>query len=98
MIVEIALLTAAPGQRDQLRDALRTARAVLARFAGYRTSRFHQGLEDADAFVLSIEWETREAYLESFRDLPLLTEWRGHFIHLLAGTPKVAPYETIAGE
>jgi hypothetical protein len=26
-----------------------------------------------------------------------LTEWRGHFQHLLAGTPKVMPYETIAG-
>ena len=97
MIVEIAMLSAAAGQRDRLREALRTARDVLARFPGYRTSRFHQGLEDADSFVLTIEWETRDAYLESFRDLALLAEWRGHFIHLLAAPPRVAPYETIAG-
>ena len=97
MIVEIALLTAAPGQSDRVRDGLRAARRVLARFPGYRTSTFHQGLDDADSFVLTIEWETRDAYLESFRDVPLLTEWRSHFIHLLSGPPKVAPYETIAG-
>jgi heme-degrading monooxygenase HmoA len=96
MIVEIAVLSAAAGQRDQLREALRAARALLARFPGYRTSTFHQGLDDADSFVLTIEWETRDAYVESFRDLALLTEWRSHFIHLLAAPPKVAPYETIA--
>lgn len=97
MIVEIATLAAGPGLRDQLREALRAARAVLARFPGYRGSTFHQGLEDADAFVLTIEWETRDAYLDSFQDAARLAEWRGHFAHLLAAPPKVAPYETIAG-
>ncbi|HVY37727.1 MAG TPA: antibiotic biosynthesis monooxygenase [Polyangia bacterium] len=97
MIVEIATLTAAAGLRDQLREALRAARAVLARFPGYRASTFHQGLEDADSFVLTIHWESRDAYLESFRDAALLAEWRGHFVHLLAAPPRVAPYETIAG-
>jgi heme-degrading monooxygenase HmoA len=95
--VEIAALTAGSGPRDQLREALRAARAVLARFPGYRGSTFHQGLEDADSFVLTIEWEARDAYLESFQDAALLGEWRGHFVHLLAAPPRVAPYETIAG-
>jgi hypothetical protein len=97
VIVEIALLTAKPGLEDQVREGLRTARAVIARAPGYVDSVFHQGLEEPRSFILRMEWETLEAYLESFRQIPLLTEWRSHFYHLLDGPPKVTPYETIAG-
>lgn len=31
----------------------------------------------------------------SFRQIPLLNEWRSHFYHLLAEPPTVMPYETI---
>lgn len=97
MIVEIALLTAKPGLQDQVREGLRTARPVIARAPGYLGSVFHQGLDDPTSFVLRIEWETLDAYTESFRQIPLLTEWRSHFYHLLDGAPKVMPYATIAG-
>jgi heme-degrading monooxygenase HmoA len=97
MVVEIALLTSKPGCRDQVREGLRAGRAVIARAPGYLGSVFHQGLQEPDSFVLRIEWESLEAYTESFRELELLTEWRSHFYHLLAGPPKVTPYETIAG-
>jgi quinol monooxygenase YgiN len=97
MIVEIALLTAKPGLRQEVREGLRAGRAVMARMPGYLSSVFHQGLEEPDSFVLRIEWESRAAYDESFEELALLAEWRGHFAHLLAGPPKVTPYEIIAG-
>ena len=97
MIVEIALLTAKPGLQDQVREALRAARPVMARMSGYRGSVFHQGVEEPQSFVLRIEWESLEAYQESFRQITLLTEWRSHFYHLLAGAPKVTPYLPIAG-
>ena len=38
MIVEIALLTAKAGLRDQVRAGLRAAQPVIARAAGYRGS------------------------------------------------------------
>src|SRR3954454_16455136 len=97
MIVEIALLTARPGLQDQVRAGLRAARPVMARMPGYVDSVFHQGLEEPGSFVLRIEWETLDAYTESFRQSELLAEWRGHFLHLLAGAPRVMPYQTIAG-
>jgi heme-degrading monooxygenase HmoA len=97
MIVEIALLTAKPGLQDQVRDGLRAARPVIALMPGYVDSMFHQGIKEPESFILRIEWETLEAYTESFRQSELLTEWRSHFYHLLEGTPKVMPYETIAG-
>ena len=97
MIVEIALLTAKPGLQDQVREGLRAARPVIARAPGYLDSVFHQGIEEPGSFILRIEWETLEAYRESFRQSQLLAEWRSHFYHLLDGAPKVTPYETIAG-
>ena len=96
MIVEIALLAARPGAEDQLREALRAARPVMARMPGYRGSVFHQGVKEPASFVLRIEWESLEAYEESFRQIALLTEWRGHFYHLLARAPHVMPYLPIA--
>jgi heme-degrading monooxygenase HmoA len=97
MIVEIALLKARPGFQEQVREGLRTGRPVIARSPGYLGSVFHQGIEEPDSFILRIEWETLDDYEESFRQIPLLTEWRSHFYHLLDGPPKVTPYETIAG-
>lgn len=97
MIVEIALLTAKPGVQDQVREGLLAARPVIARMPGYRGSVFHQGVHEPESFVLRIEWESLEAYEQSFRELTLLTEWRSHFYHLLAGAPKVMPYVPIAG-
>jgi heme-degrading monooxygenase HmoA len=97
MITEIALLTAKPGLRDQVREGLRVARRVIARAPGYVDSVFFEGVKEPDSFVLRIEWATLEAYTESFRQSELLSEWRSHFYHLLAETPKVTPYETIAG-
>jgi heme-degrading monooxygenase HmoA len=97
MITEIALLTAKPGLRDQVREGLRVARRVIARAPGYVDSVFFEGVKEPDSFVLRIEWTTLEAYTESFRQSELLSEWRSHFYHLLAEPPKVMPYETIAG-
>jgi heme-degrading monooxygenase HmoA len=95
MIVEIALLTAKPGLEEQVREGLRAARPVMARMPGYLDSVFHQGIEEPASFILRIEWGTLEAYRESFQQLPLLNEWRSHFYHLLAGAPKVMPYQAI---
>jgi heme-degrading monooxygenase HmoA len=96
MVVEIALLIAKAGSADELRNALRVARAVIATAPGYLSSVFHQGIEEPESFILRIEWESLEAHL-LFRETPLLGEWRAPFFHLLAGPPKVTHYQTIAG-
>ncbi len=97
MVVEIALLKAKPGSQDLLREGLRAARPVIARAPGYLGSVFHQGLEEPESFILRIEWETLESHMRDFRQGPLLAEWRGHFYHLLDGTPKVTHYDPISG-
>lgn len=96
MVVEIALLTAQSGSADALRAGLQTARSIIARAPGYLASVFHQGIEEPDAFLLRVEWETLEAHL-AFRASPQLQEWRAPFFHLLSGPPKVTHYHVIAG-
>jgi heme-degrading monooxygenase HmoA len=97
MVVEIALLTAKPGMADQLREALRAARPVIASAAGYLGSVFHQGIEEPHAFLLRVEWESLDAHNVGFRQGPLFAAWRGHFQHLLESPPKMTHYQTIAG-
>jgi heme-degrading monooxygenase HmoA len=96
MVVEIAHLKAKPGAADQVRDGLRAAQAVIAQAPGYLRSVFHQGIEEPDAFLLRIEWETLEAHLR-FRETPLLAAWRSPFIQFIDGPPKVTHYQVIAG-
>jgi heme-degrading monooxygenase HmoA len=97
VIVEIALLKARPDAVDAMRDGLAAARAVIARAPGYLGSTFYKGIEEPDSFVLRVEWESVESRMEGFRNGPLLAEWRSHFYHLLAETPKVTHYVALAG-
>lgn len=96
MVVEIVHLIAKDGCNADLREALRTARGIIATAPGYLNSVFHQGVEEPEAFLLRIEWETLEAHYR-FRETPLLAEWRQPFFHLLAGPPKMTHYEVVAG-
>ncbi len=97
MFVEIALLKAKTGQADRLREGLRAARPVIASAAGYRGSVFYQGVEDPQAFILRVEWETLEAHNQGFREGPLFAAWRSHFQHLLEGPVAMTHYQPIAG-
>jgi heme-degrading monooxygenase HmoA len=97
MVLEIALLKAKSGAADQLRDGLRAARSVISRATGYRSSVFHQGIENPESFLLHIEWETLEAHVTGFRQGPLFAEWRSHFSHFLDGAPVVTHYEPFVG-
>ena len=97
MPVEFALLKAKPGAAAALREGLRAARPVIARAAGYHGSVFYQGVEEPDAFILRVEWETLELHMNGFRAGPLFPEWRSHFGHLLAEPPKMTHYEPIVG-
>jgi len=95
MVFEIVLLNAREGAAESLRDGLRVAQTVIARAPGYRGSAFHRGIEEPNAFLLRIEWDTLEAH-EQFRQSPLRAEWRGHFWASVDGTPKVTHYEVFA--
>jgi heme-degrading monooxygenase HmoA len=97
MVVEVALLKAKPGRADELREGLRAARPVIERASGYLSSVFYQGIEEPDAFILRVEWDSLESHMRGFRQGPLLAEWRSHFYHLLDGAPKVTHYEPITG-
>jgi heme-degrading monooxygenase HmoA len=96
MIVEVVLLKAKSGAAESLRDGLRTAQAVIARAVGYRRSTFHRGVEEPDAFLLRIEWETLDAHMRGFREGPLMAEWRSHFFDYVDGAPKMTHYEVFA--
>jgi hypothetical protein len=54
-------------------------------------------VEEPDAFILRVEWETLELHMNGFRAGPLFPEWRSHFGHLLAEPPKMSHYEPIVG-
>jgi heme-degrading monooxygenase HmoA len=96
MIVEVVLFKAKEGAAESLREGLRTAQKVIARAAGYRRSTFHRGIEEPDAFLLRIEWDTLDEHMHGFRGSALHAEWRSHFFQFLGGDLKMTHYEVFA--
>ena len=79
MVVEIAILEAKPGEADNMRKGLEAARSIISKANGYIDSKFQQGIEDPNRFVLYIQWQTVEDHTNGFRQGPLFPEWRAHW-------------------
>jgi quinol monooxygenase YgiN len=98
MIVEVVHLHAKADQADALQAGLTAARHVISQSPGYLDSTFHRGIEEPDAFLLRIQWTNVDAHMVGFREGPLFAEWRSHFAHLLASSPKMSHFVIFAGE
>lgn len=97
MIVEVVNLRAKPGEADALQAGLTAARAVISQSAGYLDSTFHRGIEDPDAFLLTIRWTDVASHMTGFREGPLFPQWRAHFAHHLASPPHMQHYLAFIG-
>lgn len=97
MIVEVVHLHAKPDEADALEAGLTAARTVISQSPGYLDSTFHRGIEEPDAFLLTIRWTDVAAHMVGFREGPLFAEWRSHFAHHLASPPKMSHFVAFAG-
>jgi len=77
--------------------AERMAPAVeeLKKGEGAIAVRAYRCVEEPDAFVFEIEWESVEAHL-AYRETPGFATYRGHIADLLGGAPEFAHWALVA--
>jgi quinol monooxygenase YgiN len=82
LLTVIAYMRAAPGKRDELRQALEALIEPTRQEKGYVNYDMHQGIEDPDQFFFYENWESGED-LDAHIAAPHLTEFAARLPDLL---------------
>jgi quinol monooxygenase YgiN len=82
LLTVIAYMRAAPGKRDELRQALGALIEPTSREKGYINYDLHQNLEDPDMFLFYENWESG-ADLDAHLAAPHLKEFAARIPELL---------------
>lgn len=91
-VVEQATLTIALEHQDEFEAALGRGLLVLEQAAGFRWARLLHQIEDAEAYVLLVGWDSVECHVDGFVKSELFAAWRAEITPYLAGRPAVAHY------
>lgn len=76
MILEVAVLDVRPGESEAFEAAFREAQAIIASMPGYRSHQLQRCVENADRYLLLVEWETLEAHTVGFRGSAEYQRWK----------------------
>ena len=76
MILEVAVLDVRPGESEAFEAAFRQAQAIIASMPGYRSHQLQRCVENADRYLLLVEWDTLEAHTVGFRQSADYHRWK----------------------
>src|SRR5262245_38977556 len=94
MVTEIAQFTAQSGKANDLLAGLRRGMEVIRGAEGCQGIALRRCIEDPDAFIYEIQWESLDHHVLLFRNSPLFAEYRAHIAGLFADPVVVRHYET----
>ncbi|HEV7209316.1 MAG TPA: antibiotic biosynthesis monooxygenase family protein [Mycobacteriales bacterium] len=75
-VTEHALLFVRPGQEADFEVAMSQARQVLGASPGCRSVRVLRGEESPSTYLLLVDWDSRAAHTDTFRNSAAFTRWR----------------------
>jgi heme-degrading monooxygenase HmoA len=96
MILEVAILDVKPGRAQQFESAFADAQSIVMSMPGYVSHRLQKCIEDADRYVLLIEWETLLDHTEGFRNSESYQRWKDLLHHFYDPFPVVQHYDVVA--
>ncbi len=82
LLTVIAYMSAAPGKREELRQALEALVEPTSKEKGFINYDLHQSIQDPDLFMLYENWES-EADLDAHLAAPHLQDFAGRIPELL---------------
>ncbi|HLG11769.1 MAG TPA: antibiotic biosynthesis monooxygenase [Dehalococcoidia bacterium] len=95
MILEVAILDVKPDLVGDFENAFREASQYIAATPGYVSHELQRCLEDANRYILLVQWQTLEAHTQGFRGSPGYQEWRRLLHHFYDPFPTVQHYESV---
>jgi heme-degrading monooxygenase HmoA len=95
MILEHAVLDIEAGSAREFEAAFAKAKSIIAGSPGFRSLRLERCLEQADHYVLLVEWDSVEAHEIGFRTSAAFEEWRTLLHHFYPDRPVVQHFERV---
>jgi len=92
MILEVAVLDVRPGESAAFETAFREAQAIIASMPGYRSHQLQRCVENADRYLLLVEWDTLEAHTVGFRGSVEYQRWKALLHRFYDPFPTVEHY------
>ena len=97
MILEVADIRIAPGQRAAFDEAIvRGLTTVVSQAKGYRGYKVNASIESPERYLLMIFWDTLEDHTLGFRGGPLFAQWRAIVGPFFAQTPQVEHFTLLS--
>jgi heme-degrading monooxygenase HmoA len=93
MILEHVVLDVRAGSGQAFEAAFVEAKPIIAASPGFRSLRLERCLEQADRYLLLVEWDSVDAHEEGFRKSPAYEQWRRLLHHFYPQPPVVQHYE-----
>jgi heme-degrading monooxygenase HmoA len=96
MILEVAVLSIAPGQRAQFEAAFGQARRIISAMPGFVSHQLQRSIETEGRYLLLVQWLTVEHHMVGFRQSPQFTQWRALLGPFFAAAPAVEHYQAVS--
>jgi heme-degrading monooxygenase HmoA len=87
--------TSSPSWWGDFENAFREASQYIAASPGYVSHELQRCLEDANRYILLVQWQTLEAHTQGFRGSPRYKEWRRLLHHFYDPFPTVQHYDGV---
>jgi heme-degrading monooxygenase HmoA len=95
MILEIATLDIKPNQIAAFEAAFAVAAGIISASPGYIKHSLSRCHENAQRYVLLVEWQTLEAHTVGFRQSAAYLEWKALLHHFYDPFPTVEHFEEV---
>jgi len=94
MILEHAVLDVETGKAAAFEAAFGEALPIIAGSPGFGSLRLERCLEQAERYVLLVQWDSVEAHEVGFRESAAYQRWRALLHHFYPERPTVQHFET----
>ena len=95
VILEHAVLSVKPGEREEFETAFALAKDIIAAVPGFRSLTLSRCLERDNGYLLLVEWERLEDHTEGFRGSVEYQRWRDLLHRFYDPFPIVEHYATV---
>ncbi len=92
MILEVAILNVKSGLSAEFEVNFKKAEGIISSMKGYISHQLKKCIEEADKYILLVNWETLEDHEIGFRQSEEYQEWKALLHHFYEPFPIVEHY------
>jgi heme-degrading monooxygenase HmoA len=96
MILEFAVISIAPAQKQAFETAFTEARKIISLMPGFISHQLQRCVETDGRYLLLVQWQTIEHHTRGFRESPQFQRWRALVGPFFAASPVVEHHELVS--